>query len=131
MKSLEQRVYEALNRARVISEAPSQRIDSSKIKQGKPGDTTPTLNGTPVMDKIRELIYWPLTESRVREIEDIVKRAWHGPDIPANLIERGTFAHKKLVANDKRGATEAARIHGVSRQTVYDWREKYRDEEAA
>lgn len=37
-----------------------------------------------------------------------------------------TFWLKRLVANSDESPTELARLYGVSRQTVYTWRAKYR-----
>lgn len=56
---------------------------------------------------------------------DLAKRA----SVPAKL-EHGTIAWRRHIANSTLGATELARLHGISRQYVYELRAKYQAQAA-
>jgi hypothetical protein len=48
------------------------------------------------------------------------------PNPPEALIEPWSFAWKRMIANDPRTPTELARVYGVSRQSIHNWRRQLR-----
>lgn len=132
MTDLEHRARQLLARASVIPEASAAQLDSSKIKHGKPGDTPPKIAGESTYDELARILkHWPITTDKIHKAETALRAVTNSPPPPVNVNDRGTIHWKRRIANDKRGATQAAAFYGVSRQTVYDYRDKYRDEEAA
>lgn len=52
-----------------------------------------------------------------------------GPERRVDRLTPFSFAWKRAIANDPRGASELARVFPVSRQTVYNYRALYREED--
>jgi hypothetical protein len=74
------------------------------------------------------------TDQERREALEGAWRALEGlrrqPQPPDELLERGTLAWKRRIANDNRtSVAELARLHGISRRTVYTYRRKFREPE--
>lgn len=87
----------------------------------------------PAFLPLRRRLRAATTDDELRDIIDIARRELElakRTAAPARP-EKGTIAWRRQVANDQRGATEVARLHGISRQYVYELRAKYREDHLA
>lgn len=86
-------------------------------------------------DSFRRRLRTAVTARDFRSIADDAEtalEAWRRTPEVDLVLERTdahgqyTFWLKRLVANSNDSPTELARLYGVSRQTIYTWRAKYR-----
>lgn len=68
-------------------------------------------------------------EEVVAEARETLHNLRKSPPAPKAYRERGSVAWKRMIANDTcTSAAELARRHGITRQTIYAYRRRFRQE---
>lgn len=101
-------------------------------------DPSPVLfsDGTPPHEEFRAR--WRAAKSDERRVEVVkaareeLKRLRRTPPPQQPLLERGSLAWKRDIANDRETSDkDLVRIHSISRQTLWRYRRDYREKVAA
>jgi hypothetical protein len=137
---LEQRARKVLAAAAALGEARAMNLNpSGPVSHGKTESQPPPWQGTSTLDDLYALLTRAAARGpsslrqAVKDAEDALKAAKRYPldKIPdQSKLEKTSFEFKWLVANSDKGVTELARLHNISRQTIYAYRRRYRFDNA-
>ena len=147
-----ERAYNAVVRLGLVSHANTQNIDSDGrgADSGKPGSRPPTggidRRGDREPDypqKSQDVFIRRLSRARtahayeqIADDAEATLKAWARTPECDGFLERVDengdfrFSFKRMIANSDDPIATLARIHGITRKTIYVWRSLYRERDA-
>ena len=132
--TLEQRLWTTLVRMQLLSNGTTAKLDGDFIKGSKQGGFLPAgehhCEFLSFQVRFARANNYGSKEAIVQEAEQCL-REWTHSRVPVGNAKDQNTAFQKMVANQPGSVTEVARLNQISRQSVYEFRRKYRDTEAA